>query len=162
MHIRIATPQDAPVLAVLNREFNAIDIPPQRMAAQIEAARGHETALIAELDGEAAGFACLRVLRCVCYADPYAEVSEMYVRPAHRRRGVGRALMSFAERLARDAGADEIRVLTGADNVAGRAFYRALGYAVDEEVLLRKPLVPRRGPLAEQVLLERRPGQPDA
>lgn len=86
----------------------------------------------------------------------------MYVRPAHRRRGVGRALMSFAERLVRDAGADEMRVLTGADNVAGWAFYRALGYAVDEEVLLRKPLAPRHGPLAEQALLERRPGQPDA
>lgn len=142
MHIRIATPQDAAALAPLNREFNESDATPEQMAAQIEAARGHghETALIAEVNGEAAGFACLRVLRCVCYAEPYAEVTEMYVRPAHRREGVGRALMLFAEQLAREAGAHQVKVLTGADNAEGQGLYRALGYEVEDELLLFKPI----------------------
>jgi GNAT superfamily N-acetyltransferase len=140
MHIRIATPQDAAALAAMNLEFNEVSQTPEQMAAQIAAARGHETALIAELNSEAAGFACVRVLRCVCYAEPYAEVTEMYVRPAHRRKGVGRALMLFAEQLASEAGAREMKVLTGIDNAAGQGLYGALGYAVDDEMLLLKPL----------------------
>jgi ribosomal protein S18 acetylase RimI-like enzyme len=140
MHIRVATSQDTAALAAMNLEFNESSATPEQMAAQIEAARGHETALIAEVDGATAGFACLRVLRCVCYAEPYAEVTEMYVRPAHRRKGVGRALMLFAEQLAREAGAHEIKVLTGADNDQGQGLYRSLGYEVDDEVLLLKPL----------------------
>src|SRR5215216_173028 len=105
--IRMATPDDAAALAHLNAAFNGIDEPPDQLAARMPAVRDIETALLAEYDGELAGFACLRVVPCLLYPAPYAELTELYIEPAYRRRGVGRALIAAVERLARERGADE-------------------------------------------------------
>jgi ribosomal protein S18 acetylase RimI-like enzyme len=131
MHIRIAATADAVALADLNKEYNEVDATPEQMATQIAAARGHETALIAEDGGEVAGFACLRLVRCVCYAQPHAEVTELYIRPAHRRKGVGAALMRHAEKLAQEAGATELFLDTGFYNHDAQTLYRSLGYSID-------------------------------
>ena len=52
-------------------------------------------------------------------------------------RGIGRALVAYAEGLARDSGAEELVLLTGFGNAQGQAFYRALGYA-DWELAMRR------------------------
>jgi ribosomal protein S18 acetylase RimI-like enzyme len=68
-------------------------------------------------------------LPCVFYAEPYAELTELYVEPGWRRMGIAKALMTFAEDLARQSGAAELTLLTGSDNLAAQAFYRSMGYA---------------------------------
>lgn len=57
-----------------------------------------------------------------------AEIVELYVRGAYRRRGVGRALMAEAERRLRSRGCDWVRLEVLAPNRVARALYADLGY----------------------------------
>lgn len=70
---------------------------------------------------------------------PYAYVSDLVVRSAHRRRGLGRALLEHAEKFAHDAGARLLRVGVLARNEGARRLYASLGFA-DYTVQLIKPL----------------------
>lgn len=137
---RVAGEADAAALAMLNEAFNEVRMTPERMAERIAACRNLETAILAYDSGVAIGFACLRLMPWLCYAVPYAELTELFVLESHRRRGAARALVAHAEALARAAGAEELRMLTGHDNAAARAFYAALGYDDEEEVLLARRL----------------------
>lgn len=137
---RIAVAPDAAALARLNEAFNGVQMSPERMVERIAECRGFETAILALVDGEAIGFACLRLMPWLCYAVPYAELTELFVYESHRRRGAARALVAHAEALARAAGAEELRLLTGHDNTEARAFYAVLGYDDEEEVLLARQL----------------------
>jgi GNAT superfamily N-acetyltransferase len=136
--IRIATTEDAPALAHLNAAFNGVDDPPEQLAARMPAAGDSETALLADFDGELAGFACLRIVPCLLYAAPYAELTELYVEPSYRRRGVARALIAYAEQLARERGAEEVIIMTGINNAAARALYHTMGYDSYAVALNRK------------------------
>lgn len=123
---------DAAALARMNGAFNGSSDPPEVIAERL-ARFGHiETPILAEVDGDVAGFACLRVVPCVLYAEPHAEVTEMYVEPAYRRRGVGRALIAHAERLAAERGAIRVMILVDPANDIAQAFYRQAGYNPDD------------------------------
>jgi ribosomal protein S18 acetylase RimI-like enzyme len=101
------------------------------------AIQGLETVLLAEIEGEAVGFASLRLIPYLSDDGPYAEVTELYVADAHRRQGIGRALMERAEALARERGAEELILLTGQTNHAAQALYRALAFE-DYALAMRK------------------------
>ena len=139
VHIRPATPDDAPALAYLNAIFNESSDPPEQIATRLRDPRRVETPILAEIDGQVAGFAALRVVPCVFYAAPHAELTELYVEPAYRKRGVARALVAYAEKLALEAGADALMLLTGHDNHAAQRLYRTLGYDDLDQALI-KPL----------------------
>jgi GNAT superfamily N-acetyltransferase len=100
------------------------------MLAQLAASAGIETAYLAELDGHAVGFACLRLIPTLFSAAPYAELTELFVEAAYRRHGVGRALMRFVEAEAQAAGATELFLLTGFKNTGAHHFYHATGYSL--------------------------------
>jgi ribosomal protein S18 acetylase RimI-like enzyme len=138
MITRPATPADVAALARMNAAFNDVSDPPEQIAARLLACREIETPILAELDGQACGFACVRLVPCVLYAEAYAELTELYVEPAYRRRGVARALLAHAERLARERGAAELMIMTSRDNAAALALYQALGYASYAVALNRK------------------------
>ncbi|GIW00954.1 GNAT family N-acetyltransferase [Roseiflexus sp.] len=140
MEIRVATAADAQALAWLNATFNCVQMSPQRMAEQLARCSGIESALIAYYGDDAIGFACLRLIPWLCYDVMYAELTELFVVEAFRRRGVASALVARAERMARAAGATELRILTGRDNVAAQAFYQALGYEDEDEMLMIRHL----------------------
>jgi GNAT superfamily N-acetyltransferase len=113
---RIATADDAAALAKLNAAFNAVQEAPEQLAQRLADSRRVETPIIAELDGQVVGFAAVRLVPCVFYASLHAELTELFVQPEYRRRGVGRALIAHAERLASDGGADELVLLTSFAN----------------------------------------------
>jgi GNAT superfamily N-acetyltransferase len=138
MIIRLASSADAGDLARMNVAFNGMSDSAAQIAHRLAACAEIETALVAELDGQIGGFACLRVVPCVLYAQPYAELTELYVEPAFRRRGVGRALIQRAEQLARARGAADLLIMTGTGNVAAQALYRAAGYDTYAVALNRK------------------------
>ena len=138
MIIRIATPADAGDLARMNAAFNGVFDSAAQIGARQAACADIETAILAELDGQVGGFACVRVVPCVLYAEPYAELTELYVEPAFRRRGVGRALIGYAEQLAHARGATELLIMTGVGNAAAQALYRAAGYDTYAVALNRK------------------------
>jgi ribosomal protein S18 acetylase RimI-like enzyme len=67
----------------------------------------------------------------------YAYVSSAYVRPAARRRGVLRALMTAAERWARLRGLGEMRLHNVAGSSNAESSWTALGFDVMEQVRMR-------------------------
>ena len=138
MIIRTATPADAADLARMNAAFNGVYDSAAQIAARLAACADIETAILAELDGQVGGFACVRIVPCVLYAEPYAELTELYVEPAFRRRGLGRALIASAEQLARGRGATDLLIMTGVGNAVAQALYRAAGYDTYAVALNRK------------------------
>ena len=81
---------------------------------------------VAEVDGVIRGFATVEYVpwhqRLVLWF--------LYIEPAHRRQGVGRALLAEVERYARDVGARQVWLETSNINVPGVRAYERLGYAL--------------------------------
>ncbi|MBE2223254.1 MAG: GNAT family N-acetyltransferase [Anaerolineae bacterium] len=136
---RVATPDDLQDLARLNAEFNGFSAPPEHLARRLADPFCVEQPLLAEIDGDVVGFAALRVVPCVFYAEPHGELTELFVQKAYWRLGVGQELLSLAEKIAREKGVAELFVLTGSSNHAAQTFYKSMGYQ-DGELALKKEL----------------------
>ncbi len=142
IHIHSAESVDAAGLAqlvCLNSLFNGESNSAEQIAARLADPRRVETAILAEIDGRIIGFATLRVVPCIFFAEPYAEVTELYVEEGYRRHGVGRALVTHAEKLAREAGARKMLILTDFYNDTAQSLYRSMGY-VHYDIALQKDL----------------------
>ena len=59
---------------------------------------------------------------------PEAHLQELYVVPARRGRGIGRALLEATMTAAREAGATGIDLNTGETDRAARALYESAGF----------------------------------
>ena len=68
-----------------------------------------------------------------------AEITELYVSKAFRRRGIGRALMAEAERRLRASGYNWVQLEVFAPNRPAREFYREIRYQT-RDLRLFKPL----------------------
>lgn len=86
----------------------------------------NEIRLIAELDGEPVGIGALVVSN--------SELRACYVLPSAARRGVGTAIVTEIERLAREHG---LRALHLGSSLNAEHFYAALGYTVEKRGELR-------------------------
>ncbi|MBQ2954266.1 MAG: GNAT family N-acetyltransferase [Clostridia bacterium] len=140
IRIRTALPEDAAALCALNAAFNGDTGVTESDVRQSLLTRT-EIVLIAEADGEPAGFCCAQVHHSFCYPAPVAEVTEMYVAPAHRRKGCAGAMLAHLERILRDKyNVDEIHLLTGARNLAAQGAYRKAGYSSRNEQYMKKAL----------------------
>jgi GNAT superfamily N-acetyltransferase len=64
-----------------------------------------ETVAPAKKDGKTVGFALLRIVPCVLYSTPHAELAELFVLEEYRQYGIGKRLLRFMERLALQHGA---------------------------------------------------------
>lgn len=62
-------------------------------------------------------------------AAPFATVDDFIVLPGEREQGVGRALMTQAVTMARDAGCARLELNVEEDNERAQAFYRTFGFA---------------------------------
>lgn len=71
-----------------------------------------------------------------------AEITDVGVRPAYRRRGIGRALVEEAMDWVRDRGVERIEIQVASGNVEGEGFWRSLGYT-DLMSVLHKRLTAR-------------------
>lgn len=136
---RVATVDDAETLARLNRDFNGVNEPTERLVQRMHHPARVETPILAEIDGVAAGFAALRVVPYVLYDAPHAELTELYVDPAFRRRGAGQALIAHAARLAQAHGATTLLVLTDFYNDDAQMLYRRSGF-VNHDLAMEKEL----------------------
>jgi ribosomal protein S18 acetylase RimI-like enzyme len=133
MSVRTAQPEDAEAIGRLLHEFNLefgdFTPGPEKLAKRARALiEGDE--LVALLGGEGPdGVAILRLRPSVWSDALECYVAELYVVPARRGRGLGRALMTAALELARERGADHVELATSEDDVAARALYESLGFS---------------------------------
>ena len=67
-------------------------------------------------------------------------INYLAVDPAHRRRGVGRTLMTEAERRLRLLGCPKINLQIRRDNLEAIAFYQRIGFKEDASVSMGKRL----------------------
>jgi ribosomal protein S18 acetylase RimI-like enzyme len=129
--IRIAAPSDAPAISNLLYEFNGEALPPAELAERMVQARGLETVFLGELAGTLAGLLVLRTAPTLSGPDDWAEITELYVRPGFRRRGVGRALVQAAIEHGHSSGCLELHLLVDPENTGALSLYRAMGFHLD-------------------------------
>lgn len=142
VRVRIATSDDAPHLLPMFDAFYQTYFRPKTVEAireHMAAASAIDTIILAEAGGVPLGFASLRLLPQVENDLPHAELSDLFVEERHRRRGVGRALVGFAESLALDRGAVRMVLATGLGDEVAKSFYRSVGF-VDHAIQMTKDL----------------------
>ncbi|RZH67417.1 GNAT family N-acetyltransferase [Natrinema altunense] len=84
---------------------------------------------VARLEGSIVGFATVSVERGSLELDETrGMLSNIYVEPAYRNRGIGTALLEAAEASLADRGVDTMLLEVMADNESARRFYRRTGY----------------------------------
>lgn len=95
-------------------------------------------AFIAEADGAPIGFALLYYTCSTFAGRTGAYLEDLYVSPAHRRRGAGRALLAAVARHALEQGCVRLDWMVLNWNAPAIAFYESLGARrVDEWTTLR-------------------------
>ena len=129
---RLATADDAADIGRLLHDFNTEyddytpgpEVLAERIAAMIEA--GEATVLLA---GEGPdGVGVLRFRRLVFHDGMHAYLEELYVAPAQRGHGLGRALLDLAMETARANGAIWIELGTSEDDEAALGLYESAGF----------------------------------
>jgi GNAT superfamily N-acetyltransferase len=134
LSIRPATAADAETIAVLVREL--ADYEKLLHEAKAEAADfvRELTAenpvirvLIAEWDGEPAGFALYFFNFSTFVGRPGLYLEDLFVRPALRSHGIGRALLRALARIARERGCGRMEWAVLDWNEPAMKFYRSLG-----------------------------------
>jgi GNAT superfamily N-acetyltransferase len=110
------------------------------------AADSRGAVLVAELDGAVIGHLVLTFERMGPFVREelrdYAYVADLFVRQAHRGRGIGRALIAEAERRAIERGMCRIMIGVLHGNREAERSYRSQGFA-DYAIELVKDLPPR-------------------
>lgn len=132
IEIRRAGAEDAAEIARLLHDFNTeFEEPTPDVATLTERSRrlieaGEITVLLA---GEGPDGLALFRLRPSLWAEGLeCYLQELYVVPALRGRGIGRALLEATMAAAREAGATGIDLNTGETDRAARALYESMGF----------------------------------
>lgn len=112
-----------------NTEYGEPAPAPEEIAVRIgELIDGGETSVLVAGEPEAKGLAVLRFRPSIWSAGFECYLAELYVVPAERGRGYGRALMTAVLEHARIRGADHIDLGTSEDDVAARGLYESFGF----------------------------------
>ena len=137
--VRIAAVNDAEQLSILNDEFNGegeISIDNIRTSLMNNK---QEVVIVADEDDLLVGFVCIQLKKSFCYDDYMPEITEVYVKPAYRKRGIASDMITFAETYcSKNYPLHKYELLTGRENFVAQSVYSKLGYADDNEVHLSK------------------------
>jgi GNAT superfamily N-acetyltransferase len=134
LRLRAAVATDAELLLELIRELAGFERLSHAVVADAAALRRHlfgdrpaAEALVAEVDGAPAGFALYFPTFSTFVGKPGLYLEDLFIRPAFRGRGIGRAVLAHLARLAveRGCGRLEWSVLDWNERAIG--FYRKLG-----------------------------------
>jgi GNAT superfamily N-acetyltransferase len=138
VRIRPAEPRDAAAVIAMAAELSANQGKPPRSFSEAAFRRdgfGPEAAfscLIAEVDGAAAGYALFHDSYDAEAGGRGVFIHDLYLRPAFRRRGLGRALLARICRTTRAAGGRFVWWCMVEGNEAAEGFYRSLSAPLDD------------------------------
>lgn len=134
--IRFAGPADAALvhrfigaLAAYEREPDAVEVDVATLADQLGDPDPPFECLIAEWRGEPAGFAVFFHSYSTWRGRRGLYLEDLFVQPAHRRRGIGRALLRRLAGLAVERGCARFEWAVLDWNTPAHDFYRTLGAA---------------------------------
>jgi aminoglycoside 6'-N-acetyltransferase I len=116
-----------------------------REQEDILADSGKNCVFVAAIPGGLVGFVEVSIREWAegCGTRPVGYIEAWYVKPEHRRSGIGRELIDAAERWALARGCTEMGSDAELQNVVSRDAHRELGYSeVIRVVLFSKKLVP--------------------
>lgn len=114
-------------LAVYEREPDAVTGTPEMLADALFGPAPSAEALVAELDGEPAGFALFHGTFSTWECLPGIWLEDLYVPDRHRRAGVGRALLARLASLALERGCPRLEWHALDWNETALGFYQRLG-----------------------------------
>lgn len=145
LSIRAATPADVPLVLGLIRELAEYERLSHQVAATEEmlgkrlfGERPVAEALIGECDGQACGFALYFHNFSTFLAKPGIYLEDLFVRPAFRGRGLGKALLRGLARIAVERGCGRLEWAVLDWNEPAIGFYRGLGAVpMDEWTVFR-------------------------
>jgi len=135
--IRPAEPRDVPAIVGLIQELaefenltHMLQLTAEKLAPHLFGAKPVVEALIGEIGGEPVGFALYFTNFSTFLAKPGLYLEDLYVRPAHRRSGLGRGLLNRLAQIAveRDYGRFEWTVLDWNEDAI--RFYEKMGASV--------------------------------
>ncbi len=137
--VRIATVNDAEQLNILNNEFNgegetSIDNIRESLINNVQ-----EVVIVADEDEILVGFVCVQLKKSFCYDEYMPEITEVYVQPTYRKRGIASEMITFAETYcSKHYPLHKYELLTGKENLVAQSVYNKLGYIDDNEIHLSK------------------------
>lgn len=138
--IRPAAAVDADAIAALFTD-EGYPAGPSDIVERLERfASPHSRVLVAEHEGALLGFIALHALPRFEHDDRIVRILALVVDAGARDRGVGRALMAEAERVAADLGAAFVEVTAGHHRPDARRLYETCGYDATVTAYLRKKL----------------------
>ena len=112
--IRLASVGDAGELERLNAEFNGKGKTTEESIRASLLTNRREIVIVADGDGgRLAGFVCVQLKKSFCYDEYMPEITEVYVRPEYRGRGIAR-------------------------DTAAQKLYSAIGFECDGEMHMSK------------------------
>jgi ribosomal protein S18 acetylase RimI-like enzyme len=96
--------------------------------------------LVFDIGGTPEGLCIVRIDRAppILEETERAEITDLGVRPALRRRGIGRRLVEEAQVWVRDRGVSRIEIQVAHGNVEGQAFWRSMDYGDLLDVLHKR------------------------
>ena len=134
LKIRPATREDAPVIASLVRELADYEkllhearATPEDFLRELDSPNPVIHVLIAEWNGEPAGFALYFFNFSTFVGRPGLYLEDLFVRPALRSHGIGRALLRALARVARERNCGRMEWAVLDWNEPALRFYQALG-----------------------------------
>ncbi|MBS7663018.1 GNAT family N-acetyltransferase [Pseudomonas lalucatii] len=134
LQIRPAQPADTDLILALIRELAAYEklgdqvvAQPAQLLEHLFGPRPHAEVLIGEVDGQAAGFALFFHNFSTFLGQPGIYLEDLYVRPAARGAGLGKALLTRLASLAVERGCGRLDWGVLNWNEPALGFYRSLG-----------------------------------
>lgn len=140
MGVRLAEPRDLDTiielvraLAEYEREPDSVRLERETFAGYLFGERRYAEVLLAEDDGQVVGFALFFHSFSTWEGRPGIYLEDLFVRPAARGRGYGRALLGRLAALAVERGCARVEWAVLDWNAPAIGFYRALGAVPLEE-----------------------------
>ena len=140
--VRLATVKDAEQLNSLNNEFNGEGETSIGNIRNSLMNNKQEIVIVADEEDMLVGFVCVQLKKSFCYDDYMPEITEVYVKPTYRKRGVASEMITFAEAYcSKNYPLHKYELLTGQENLVAQSVYSKLGYVDDSELHLSKRIM---------------------
>jgi ribosomal protein S18 acetylase RimI-like enzyme len=150
--LRLATEQDVSALLEMMDDFNRSELISWEPAVTEAALRKllREPALgqavVLEEEGQVQGYAVLTYGYDLEFAGRDAYLTEFYLRPGARGRGLGKWLLARVEERAREAGVHALHLMVRPENRTALTLYQRAGFKAPPRVFLTKRLPWEPGP----------------